>query len=134
MMSGLYPNKRSELWFATRERAIAMEMDFSRLTPDIRQRLVKELSLPRYENDSKGRKVVDEKKTIKKNLKYSPDLADGWNLTIYDAMGGASSSSPQEYSLPPEASQQNDNEISLTEFDPRVSFDPNGLFIPPVRR
>jgi intein/homing endonuclease len=134
MMSGLYPNKRSELWFATRERAMAMEMDFSRLTPDIRQRLVKELSLPRYENDSKGRKVVDEKKTIKKNLKYSPDLADGWNLTIYDAMGGASSSSPQEYSLPPEASQQNDNEISLTEFDPRVSFDPNGLFIPPVRR
>jgi hypothetical protein len=76
-----YPNRRSELWFDTRDRAKEKRIDLSRLPQDIRRRLEKELSAPKYSIKS-GRKVVEDKADIKKRLGYSPDLADGMNLAF----------------------------------------------------
>jgi hypothetical protein len=76
-----YPNRRSELWFDTRDRAKDKRLDLSRLPRDVRQRLEKELSCAKYVIRS-GRKVVEDKADIKKRLGYSPDLADGLNLAF----------------------------------------------------
>lgn len=78
-----YPNKRSELWFSTREMVRARQFDDSRLPPDTRSALRRELSTPKWKPDAKGRKVVDPKKDTKKILKWSPDLADAVLLAYY---------------------------------------------------
>lgn len=76
----LYRNKRSELWFDTRDRAKEKRLDLSRLRKDIRERLERELAAPKY--TSPGKKVVEDKAQMKKRLGYSPDLADGLNLSF----------------------------------------------------
>lgn len=76
-----YKNIRSELWFDQRERARSKRLDLSRLRKDIRERLERELSAPKYK--APGQKVVEDKATMKKRLGYSPDLADGANLAFY---------------------------------------------------
>lgn len=73
-----YKNKRSELWFDTRDRAREKRLDLSRLKKEIRERLERELSAPKYK--SPGQKEVEKKADMKKRLSYSPDLADGFNL------------------------------------------------------
>lgn len=80
-----YRNKRSELWFDTRDRAREKRLDLSRLRKEIRERLERELSAPKYK--SPGQKVVEDKADMKKRLGYSPDLADGMNLAF--AEGGS---------------------------------------------
>lgn len=77
----LYRNRRSELWFDTRERARERRLDLSRLPADLRRRLVKELSAPKYRIEA-GKKIVEEKAKMKERLGYSPDLADGVNLAF----------------------------------------------------
>lgn len=79
----LYRNKRSELWFDIRDRAKEKRLDLSRLRKDIRERLERELSAPKYK--APGQKVVEDKAQMKKRLGYSPDLADGMNLAFYQA-------------------------------------------------
>lgn len=79
----LYKNKRSELWFDIRDRAKIKNLDISRLPPDIRRKLIKELSTPMYKIRG-GKKVVEEKDETKKRLGESPDLADGFNLSFYE--------------------------------------------------
>jgi hypothetical protein len=79
-----YPNRRSEFYFDIRDRAKDKRLDLSRLPKDIRQKLIRELSTPKYKVRS-GRKVVEEKSEIKKRLGYSPDLADGFNLAFAPA-------------------------------------------------
>lgn len=81
--SELYKNRRSELWFQTRDRAKEKNLDFSRLAPDLRRRLIKELGTPLYKVRG-GKKVVEEKDETKKRLGASPDLADGLNLAYYE--------------------------------------------------
>lgn len=76
-----YKNVRSELWFDMRERARTKRLDLSRLRKDIRERLERELSAPKYK--APGHKIVEDKATMKKRLGYSPDLADGSNLAFY---------------------------------------------------
>jgi hypothetical protein len=78
-----YKNVRSELWFDQRERARTKRLDLSRLRKDIRERLERELSAPKYK--APGQKVVEDKATMKKRLGYSPDLADGANLAFYQS-------------------------------------------------
>lgn len=77
-----YKNVRSELWFDQRERARTKRLDLSRLRKDIRERLERELSAPKYK--APGQKVVEDKAAMKKRLGYSPDLADGANLAFYE--------------------------------------------------
>lgn len=88
--SETYPNKRSELWFAARERARTHQLDLSGLEPDIRAKLVKELSTPSWKPDASGRKVVEPKEKTKEKNGSSPDLADGFNLAFYDVTNYAS--------------------------------------------
>lgn len=76
-----YKNVRSELWFQMRYRARDKRLDLSRLRKDIRERLEKELSAPKYK--SPGQKIVEDKAQMKSRLGYSPDLADGCNLAFY---------------------------------------------------
>jgi hypothetical protein len=76
-----YKNVRSELWFDTRNRAREKRLDLSRLRKDIRERLEREMSAPKYK--APGQKIVEEKAQMKKRLGYSPDLADGANLAFY---------------------------------------------------
>lgn len=78
-----YRNKRSELWFDTRVRAREKRLDLSRLRKDIRERLERELSAPKYK--SPGQKIVEDKAQMKTRLGYSPDLADGCNLAFAPA-------------------------------------------------
>lgn len=73
-----YKNKRSELWFDTRIRARDKRLDLSRLKQEVRIKLERELSAPKYA--SPGQKVVEDKAKMKARLGYSPDLADGFNL------------------------------------------------------
>lgn len=76
-----YKNIRSELWFDTRQRAQEKRLDYSRVRQDIRQRLEREWTAPKYK--APGYKIVEEKEKMKKRLGYSPDLADGANLAFY---------------------------------------------------
>lgn len=78
-----YKNIRSELWFDMRGRAREKRLDLSRLRKDIRTRLERELSAPKYK--APGHKIVEDKATMKARLGYSPDLADGSNLAFYQA-------------------------------------------------
>lgn len=78
-----YKNVRSELWFDMRNRAKDKRLDLSRLRQDVRQRLERELSAPKYK--APGQKVVEDKAKMKERLGYSPDLADGANLSFYQA-------------------------------------------------
>jgi hypothetical protein len=78
-----YKNVRSELWFDMRERARERRLDLSRLPKELRERLERELSSPKYK--APGQKIVEDKATMKKRLGYSPDLADGSNLAFYEA-------------------------------------------------
>jgi hypothetical protein len=78
-----YKNKRSELWFDTRDRAKDKRLDLSRLKKEMREKLERELGAPKYK--APGQKVVEDKAQMKKRLGYSPDLADGMNLAFYQA-------------------------------------------------
>lgn len=77
-----YKNKRSELWFDVRQRAQEKRLDYSRLKQEIRQKLEREWSTPKYK--APGYKVVEEKEKMKARLGFSPDLADGANLAFYN--------------------------------------------------
>lgn len=82
MDSEQFKNVRSELWWCMRTRAQKKTLDLSRIEPKLRQRLERELSTPTYE--APGVKIVETKKSIKKRLGVSPDLADGANLAMYN--------------------------------------------------
>jgi hypothetical protein len=74
-----YPNRRSELWFDARDLAFAGRLNLSLLDRETRQRLEQQLVAPTWAPDSKGRRVVEEKKVTKKKLGRSPDDADAMN-------------------------------------------------------
>ena len=75
-----YPNRRSELWFATAERAGAGKIDGSLLSPEMKAELRRQLMAPKWKPDSRGRRVVEAKDITKKRIKRSPDDADAFNL------------------------------------------------------
>lgn len=75
-----YPNRRSELWFATAERADDERLDLSLLDGDAITNLRIQLMAPRYKLDSNGRRTVEPKDKTKDRIKRSPDDADGFNL------------------------------------------------------
>lgn len=65
----LYPNRRSEAWFAFAEQINQVDID-----PD--EMLGADLVAPKYSLDSSGRRVVEAKDKTKKRLGRSPDRAD----------------------------------------------------------
>lgn len=73
----MYPNWRSFLWFGRgREYAREKRLDLSRLPPDMRRKVEKELGQPKWKPNRKGQKTVQPKDEIKKDLGASPDLAE----------------------------------------------------------
>lgn len=75
-----YKNRRSELWFGVADRAFEGRIDLSALPPAVLAEIRRQCMAPKWAPDSQGRKVVEEKKVTKKNIKRSPDDADAMNL------------------------------------------------------
>jgi phage terminase large subunit len=65
----LFPNRRSEAWFAFADRLADIDLDTD-------QQLAADLVAPRYTIDSQGRRVVESKDKTKTRLSRSPDRAD----------------------------------------------------------
>jgi hypothetical protein len=77
----LYPNKRSELWFSTVDRAKGGGVYLGRLSRVVQHRLRQQLLAPSWDLDSQGRRVVEPKADTKEKIGRSPDDADGLNLS-----------------------------------------------------
>jgi phage terminase large subunit len=71
-----YPNRRSELWFSFSQRLRELDLD------PADEQLAADLVAPRYQLDSRGRRVVEAKALTKKRLGRSPDSADSVLLTF----------------------------------------------------
>lgn len=65
----LYPNRRSEAWFAFAEQIHNIDLDSD-------EQLSADLVSPKYSLDSSGRRVVEPKDKTKRRLGRSPDRAD----------------------------------------------------------
>lgn len=65
----LYPNRRSEAWFAFAEQIDNVDLDTD-------EQLASDLVAPKYQLDSQGRRVVEAKDKTKRRLGRSPDRAD----------------------------------------------------------
>lgn len=83
-----YPNRRSELWFSTRDRAADGRLDLSRLSEEHQNLLRSQFLSCKWKIDSQGRRVVEPKDDMKRRLRKSdmqlkggsPDDADAVNL------------------------------------------------------
>jgi hypothetical protein len=86
-MSGEYPNKRSEAWFAVAELADEGKIDLSRLTSTAQNLLRRQVMAPTWKLDAQGRRVVEPKADTKKRIGRSPDDADTLNLLYANPSG-----------------------------------------------
>jgi hypothetical protein len=80
--AGYYPNKRSELWFDTRDRARSGQLDLTRLSKSSLRRLKSQAMVVEYEV-VQGRRVCEPKDITKAKCGRSPDSADSMNLGYY---------------------------------------------------
>ena len=80
-----YPNRRSELWFATAERAGRGELSLAKLPAEIRLELRRQAMAPTWKIDSAGRRVLEPKADTKKRLQRSPDGMDALNMAYAPA-------------------------------------------------
>jgi len=84
-----FPRLRSQIWWEIgRQLSEDRGWDLSQLEPDDRERLVSQLTAPKYVHDSSRRIVVEKKEDTKKRLGRSPDNADALLLAFYAAPGG----------------------------------------------
>lgn len=89
-----YPNKRSELWFVTAERAKEQRLDLSNLQPEQLKKMRPQFFAPRWSTDAQGRLKVEPKDVTKARIGRSPDDADAVNLAYYDSTVGNYLGSP----------------------------------------
>jgi hypothetical protein len=84
-----FPRLRSQIWWEVgRQLSEDCGWDFSQLAEDDRERLISQLTAPKYSKDAAGRIVVEPKEETKKRLGRSPDNADALLLAFYAAPGG----------------------------------------------
>jgi len=81
--SKMYYNVRSQIWIEAARKAIAGQMDISRLAQDVKERLRLQLLSPSYEVRPDGCRKVESKDEIKKRLKRSPDDGDAILISHY---------------------------------------------------
>lgn len=81
-----YPNRRSELWFSTAERARAGRLALGRLDAETLRKLKSQAMAPEWEQDSAGRRVVEKKDVTKEKIGRSPDQMDALNLAFYESV------------------------------------------------
>ena len=84
-----FPNKRSELWFASAEYGRDGQLDLTRLDEATFKRLSDQLTAPIYKPDSRGRNVIEPKVDTKKRIGRSPDDADAFNLAYFGEFRGS---------------------------------------------
>lgn len=80
-----YPNRRSELWFTTAERALAGQLSLIHLSDDAKRELKRQAMAPKYRVTSAGQREVEAKDVTKKLIKRSPDDMDALNLAYAPA-------------------------------------------------
>lgn len=81
-----YPNRRSEMWFGTAERADNEQLSLARLSAETRQDLRRQAMAPTWSLNAQGQRVVEPKEKTKKRLQRSPDDMDGLNLAYAPVM------------------------------------------------
>ena len=81
-----YFNRRSELWFGTKNLAKDGKIDLSQIAQEHRERLRQQCFAPHWWPDTAGRCQVEPKDITKRRLGYSPDDADAMNLAYADAV------------------------------------------------
>lgn len=87
-----FPRLRSQLWWEVgRKLSEDRGWDLSHLDERDRDRLITQLTAPKYSHDSAGRVVVEAKPETKKRLGRSPDNADALLLAFYEGRGMSSS-------------------------------------------
>lgn len=84
-----FPRLRSQIWWEVgRLLSETNGWDFSHLDEQDRERLVSQLTAPKYSMDSSGRIVVESKAETIKRLGRSPDNADALLLAFHTPTGG----------------------------------------------
>ena len=79
-----FKNLRSQLWWEVgRQLSEDLAWDMSGLAEDDKERLVSQLTAPKYTTDSAGRTVVEPKEETKKRIGRSPDNADALLLAFH---------------------------------------------------
>jgi hypothetical protein len=85
-----FQNLRAELYWHLRGRFRDDEIDLTRLSEPMYDRLVGELTATRFTYQSNGKLKIEAKEEMRKRLGRSPDLADALMLTFAEmAVGGA---------------------------------------------
>jgi len=82
-----YPLIRDELWFTVRDMAKAGELDLSRLSPKVLNRLETQALAPTWRPTPDRRRKVETKEDTKKRIGRSPDGMDSVNLAYYRSGG-----------------------------------------------
>lgn len=83
MNQNKYPNKRSELWFMTRERARTGRLKLGLLPYKALMEIRRQLMAPTWVLTSDGRREIERKEQTEARLGRSPDDADSLNLANY---------------------------------------------------
>ena len=83
-ISGLYPNKRSELWFQVSDRATGGWIGLGRLDKAVQDRLRQQLLAVEYYLNAAGMRVVEEKEVTREKIGRSPDDADALHLSYLE--------------------------------------------------
>ncbi len=94
-----YPNRRSELWFVTADRADHGRLDVSRLSEESRNLIRQQVMAPTWKLDAQGRRVVEPKADTKKRIGRSPDDADALNLAFAAGVSWADDKALLEWML-----------------------------------
>ena len=92
-----YYNLRAEAYWNLREKFKDEEIDLSRLPQEVYDRLSGELTAIKYTYTSKGQIKIVPKETMKKELGWSPDLADALMLCYAVRRGGRLLMSDEQY-------------------------------------
>ncbi len=83
-----YPLVRDQLWFETRNRAKAGQLDLSRLGAKMLARLQVQALAPIWWPTTDQRRQVESKSDVKERLKRSPDGMDALNLAYFEPGSG----------------------------------------------
>ncbi len=78
-----YPNRRSELWFMTRDRAKLGKLHLGLLNPKILIEICKQAKAPLWTLNSCGQREVEKKEMTERRLGTSIDSIDAMNLSWY---------------------------------------------------
>lgn len=86
----LYANLKAEAYFNTRKLFQMGAIDLSSLDADMKERIERQAGAIRYQPDSKGRTIIEDKKSMKKRVGFSPDDLESMIMAL-NVNGGSGS-------------------------------------------